>query len=1146
MQEAVKRFVANRQEEKNGLLLVDGPTGFGKTHRILLLLKDYLEGKPVLPGVERIYYLSPLKKNVASPYEKLRKLIGNDPLFDANVLLLPAYYQSILDNFLSVRDQIDPVIRKTSAFMEVSKCVSACKTDLSAIDEGKPIFGDLRSLRDQAEQTLGEVAEPAFRAVIKEELRKYGHTKAALRKKIACDWQWLPKLYPSILLEDRKVVFMSVAKFCSTNDPIISGKCNFATSSLIKGALVIIDEIDSSKEDILRNQIEACRTTRIDLIKFASTMSGVFAGGREFPDDNFPPVPEGHPERNSRKVHERIKDLMLQRRDLFSLNYPFKLIREEPDDRNFLFQDYQLHTVSGADKTKHLYVSVDPKKRQNVIVPFAKEPKNLTPLNRLIHSLINAFNFTKTGFALMARNKLTYYNEHKKDVEDEMELEDAVSTMLFPFELDSGIHASFQKMVVDDFALPEAQQKRGNYDSDFYMDGFRYFDFVDALTQETVTSIFMYCLSETPEKFLYSLATKCYVVGLSATATLPTVTGNYNLTYLKEKLGPGYCVISEEDRRRIDAEIAKENGTKQYPMHVHVMNLDAMDMHAIATSVFQLPDNQEMFEYVLDSIGDDFRQRRFAKMVMAIKSFVHNPNSKAMLVLANNNLKFAGDGFYRKDILEQIVFALRSESECKTNVTIHPLHGQSFESERKKYLQEMRHGSQKVILFSSYQAAGTGQNLQYTIEDLDESERESIEKDIDSIYLEMPRNILVNVGFSQLNMEDLMKYIYQVESLNVAGELSTAYALSMIKAAFRVHMGAAKGGFKKGYDSNSVNNHAIRALMQGIGRICRVHGKESKAEANIYVDGEIFESVNFSPVIEQRMPMNPEFAALIRHAKNERQLVASNLIELTRAARKADELEDALEIEVRRDRWEEERMKRWDETRQTILSQPSPKGNPDPRLRNFYLFATNDMAVNCCYYQIYEGHYRLSYVPRDGYSEVSERACFLPQLMEIPVIRKYFEEKGFATTWSLGSAVINPVAFTNIYKGALGEQVGFVLLKSLGIKLEPISEGECFEKFDFRLAQNHDIYIDFKFWSDGAPTKKGQAEEREWILSKLDSIGGKKAFIINIIATQQFKESDSGRIYECPSLLRLSADGQRLEADKGQISKLRAKILEVL
>lgn len=122
----------------------------------------------------------------------------------------------------------------------------------------------------------------------------------------------------------------------------------------------------------------------------------------------------------------------------------------------------------------------------------------------------------------------------------------------------------------------------------------------------------------------------------------------------------------------------------------------------------------------------------------------------------------------------------------------------------------------------------------------------------------------------------------------------------------------------------------------------------------------------------------------------------------------------------------------------------------------------------------------------------------MTNLIQIPAVKKIFEENGYATSFKSNDCIILPVVYQNIYKGALGEIAGRAILESNGIKLTEITDTTKFEKFDFCLANDPNVYIDFKNWSE--KDKVNRNEYRNKCLNKLNKIKGKKVFVINLVA----------------------------------------------
>jgi hypothetical protein len=74
-----------------------------------------------------------------------------------------------------------------------------------------------------------------------------------------------------------------------------------------------------------------------------------------------------------------------------------------------------------------------------------------------------------------------------------------------------------------------------DFDLSFYQKGFRYYAFEDDYAHDMHSKIMMYSFQITPEKLLLRFCEKAKVLGISATATIPSAIGNYDINYLAEK-----------------------------------------------------------------------------------------------------------------------------------------------------------------------------------------------------------------------------------------------------------------------------------------------------------------------------------------------------------------------------------------------------------------------------------------------------------------------------------------------------------------------------------------------------------------------------------------------------------------------------------
>ena len=83
--------------------------------------------------------------------------------------------------------------------------------------------------------------------------------------------------------------------------------------------------------------------------------------------------------------------------------------------------------------------------------------------------------------------------------------------------------------------------------------------------------------------------------------------------------------------------------------------------------------------------------------------------------------------------------------------------------------------------------------------------------------------------------------------------------------------------------------------------------------------------------------------------------------------------------------------------------------------------------------------------------------------------------------------------------GALGEATGKCIFDGIiKHKITEITDPAKFERFDFQLAEDPDVFIDFKNWSESSQVD-GTAYERK-CSEKLDSVGGKRLFVVNMFS----------------------------------------------
>lgn len=249
-------------------------------------------------------------------------------------------------------------------------------------------------------------------------------------------------------------------------------------------------------------------------------------------------------------------------------------------------------------------------------------------------------------------------------------------------------------------------------------------------------------------------------------------------------------------------------------------------------------------------------------------------------------------------------------------------------------------------------------------------------------------------------------------------------------------------------------------------------------------------------------------------------------------------------------------IKQWKAIRDFVLRYPSISYEELIKAKNtysldslddFYLYAQDGEKIDeFCYTVDGENCIGIYYESKAGGKalEASAEKSRLSALMRIPELKSRFIERGFAVDFDKNDGVLLPSIFQNIYKGALGEVAGQIMLEDWGWKLNEIEDPLKFEKFDFCLKLAPDIYIDFKNWTEKADSENYRNQLVTKSRDKLTAINGKKVFIINMVA-DEFLIHDLGNVVTVSTIFR--KQGACLyKLDRKNIDALVAEIKEAV
>lgn len=1122
------------EQNTSGLLIAEAPTGYGKTYEAVQAMYQYVRDG----GESQILFVTNLLKNL--PVDELRRAYekdGREAEFEKEVLVLKSTAETVEEAIF--KEQI-PVEFQTDAYCELLHAYKQKQKHRKSGPEIVKIFEDNIRLK----------LEPAFRHELETHLRRNFREGAGRRReaiRYQKRYQWMAKFYPGVFLMDYKIILMSVQKLMTRNIFLVERSYEFLSDYMLKNRIICIDEFDASRAVILNCLIEKALELRADYLQlFLQVYRGITTHKTS---------------RTLRLLREEFEsgrritweDLLTQAGEIYedgALKYCMKTMSSEIDrGRNFLFHDTSYHTVLDANRT-HIR-AVRSEEQEQVQIWFEKkenydahrdEPRIiLQTLLRRIHVFLRQFQRYVYGWA----NAYTKCVNARRTGDDELyTVAAAIETIFHEYGLTK-----------DQIGLMNSEMDRESVfghniiapDLSFYETGFRLFEFVDDDYHNTQTHLQYFQLGNTPEKVLLYLCHRAKVVGLSATAAMPTVLGNYDLKYLREQLQGYYYELSDGVKNKIKQELEHvwspyQRGQVRVDLQIVDRNCAHLTISERMEKIFLRPENARKYELRLSQMGvSNYDQQRYCNIFTAMKAFWNHSEIRSFLCL-NQALPRIGKPSMDIQLLTDVLEDLRLEIASDSSGEIVVLRsGDQFEQEKEDLLQELQAGNKRFIL-STYQTLGAGQNMQHMIENRDglvlltpsepnEQDSRFHHKDIDALYLGDVNHVLVNLyEEKKFENKDLIKFCFQVECLYQNDEISYGTLNKLLKN------GIARSSGNRQLDqtaqkilrqTKSVRSQITRDVIQAVGRMGRTFVK--RPIIYLFTTQKLLSDLD-ETCLKSRL-LSPEMQALSCARDDLKQEVLRRDPIHNEAERKATRGNSYI-IRMLNSGWTTETMTLWKALRDTVLKYPragTALMEQNPVIRTYYIPIEKE---KCRYLYAQKGDFsevRISMntdktvfaaeLPDDFYlSQVSEEEARLSEILLYPGMREYFSSNGWATTFGEGEYILSPVLFQNIYKGALGEVSGrFILQRELGVDLSEIEDPACFELFDFVLGD--DVYIDFKHWKPG--TQMDEATVRSKMLSKLDSIGGSRVFVINLISDGISEPSctNDERLIEIPGLL---------------------------
>jgi len=1055
-------------------------------------------------------------------------------------LFLKPYWQSVSENWNCVKIENEEVL-KSAEYKNLNLDIETlCKFNLDKLkyEEEKNFdmnYIQLKKLIKSYQLKIERDTEIKFRQFIK---KNYFFNKSIKDKDNFLDNnKWLERLYPACKLRDKKikVVISSTKKFFSKIDTFSRMPFYiYNNNSLLDKTVTFIDEFDTTKETLLEQIIDDGLKFDIDI--FALFLNIYYSlTNLDFPK-SLTKISDYRQERIIKDGWKTIEIFIEELRHDFKAvyqNYHFEFFTKSKDfneKKAFIFDDGKTLNILNDNSKKVLQTMVD--KVENNISLYA-ETRSCTIEDRRFDKILKEVKKVINGFiskaAYISKNYTDYKNQSLYDYQTKYTFEESVMTVLSAF----NISDEFKQYLFDKILDEDANLKSNTlYDStdseyEFMRKGFEYTEIEDDHNHDLQTKAHAFKFETTPENILIKLSMKSRVIGISATASIDTVIGNYDQVYIKKILRDNFYNISNEDRSRLKTQF-RENQKIYSSNQIKIITTAIDDIKLFSDKekcikIINFLFNNNYRKYYLDYIEQATNHYQFliiCKLLKLYKEVTENKNIYSFLAFLNSfPIATKNEKEYQilnKNILEKAIQDLSTQNNYNNNCPIlHIVKSETYKEEFVKINNELANGK-KVFVLSTYKTIGNGKNIQYEIPKIKAIEANVIrlsnnnnQKDFDAIYLSTPTNLIQVLSFNSENkVNELCKYIFQQEYLYQKGYISHSERKNNLESGFRKTFFGDKTftPYKRNQD---ILLHTTQLIIQAIGRICRCKNKNKKI--NIFYDQEVLFRLNIVKeyLLNGKSIFNAEFEQLLN------QSIKDEEIQYAKFTNKNKEAFREILIMSKAVRKSETAVKDWQCLRNFVLKNPTSNFIPE-KYKKFYFEL--DTPCSGYSYRLNKNHEftRISFHNYYEQKQVSAEESELIRLMNIPQLKKYFEKSCYATKFESAKYIMSESLYNQIYKGALGEAVGkYIIDTGLGYELEDLEKNEQYEAFDFKVKN---LYFDFKHWNYFIKDNDGYSKFIKW---KLDTVNGDKAIIINLFqrGNHNIKISVDDKIIQVPYLI---------------------------
>lgn len=537
------------QNEKQGhLMLLDAPTGSGKSYSVIRFLCHQADKDPKF----RSFFVTDQKKNLPAQENLMTVWCANHSRSSffkrvAVIRSLEDTVQLILNEAESGRipeELLNSKIRDLLAALKKKQAIyqQANKLDIHTSSVWRELNDTEYQFRQELAEKLADLAE-ADKALDAHSQVIIQHYVATQSNEIC---NWINRVYPTIEIERRQILMLTTDKFIRSYTPFfMRNSIPFRFAPALTNSLVVLDEFDSTKTTLLNQKIEDTMNASADLLGLFRTIHQ----GLKWHEKQIPVALQQVLEKQPRL--DGMLKLADQYTESFKLSYLYRT-KETGQNDSFLIHTPQ-YTIISNQRRWHSYLN---SQKNSVELDYTGEDslhftEMLGKIGRFIRQFVQVMFYCAQNYAKERNAKLPSNSngittrEACTTIYDALGFSRAQSDVLM--NMDVGvIHGERPTTAIQD-----------DHRYQFQNEGLYLYHFMNAEQHDLRTDINVAFLTVTPERYLLEIVKKANVLGLSATAKVPTVLDNYDLDYLHQRLGDegymdGRTVLTEKTKTEFD------------------------------------------------------------------------------------------------------------------------------------------------------------------------------------------------------------------------------------------------------------------------------------------------------------------------------------------------------------------------------------------------------------------------------------------------------------------------------------------------------------------------------------------------------------------------------------------------------------------